>query len=85
LEKEIRNTEFTPLLIEKIKSLYHPDKTFKQSFNELIFWLFDQYGLVIFDPQNKKIKERLKPIFKKEITDFRKHTEALVNRFIMHK
>lgn len=79
LEKEIRNTEFTQMILEKIKSFYHPGKTFKQSFKELTFWLFDKYGLIIFDPQNIKIKERLKPIFKKEITDFRIHTEKLVN------
>lgn len=32
-----------------------------------------------FDPQDKIIKELLKPVFKKEITDFRIHTEKLVH------
>ncbi len=78
LEKNIRETEFTPLLLEKIKSFYTSGKTFMQAFKELIFWLFDEYGLVIFDPKDKRLKEQLKPIFKKEITDFRQHTEKLV-------
>ncbi len=57
LEKDIRATDFTPELTEKIKSFYSVGKTFKQSFKELIFWLFDKYGLIIFDPQSKAIKE----------------------------
>ncbi len=78
LEKYLRTTEFTQPLLERIKSIYSAGKTFKQSFRELIFWLFDEYGLIIFDPQDKAIKERLKPVFRKEITDFRKHAEKLV-------
>lgn len=78
VEKYLRTTEFTQPLLERIKSIYSAGKTFKQSFRELIFWLFDEYGLIIFDPQDKAIKERLKPVFRKEITDFRKHAEKLV-------
>jgi bacillithiol biosynthesis cysteine-adding enzyme BshC len=79
LEKNLRVTEFTPSLLEKIKSFYTTGKTFMQAFKELIFWMFDEYGLIIFDPQDKRLKEHLKPIFKKELTDFRQHTEKLVN------
>ncbi len=78
LEKNLRTTEFTPQLLEKIKSFYKAGNTFKQAFKELLFWMFDQYGLVIFDPQDKNIKNLLKPVFKKEVTDFRVHTEKLV-------
>ncbi len=79
LEKNLRVTEFTPALLEKIKSFYSTGKTFMQAFKELIFWMFDEYGLVIFNPQDKRLKQHLKPIFKKELTDFRMHTEKLVN------
>ena len=79
LEKNLRTTEFTPALLEKIKTFYSSGKTFMQAFKELIFWMFDEYGLVIFDPQDKRLKDHLKPVFKKEITDFRQHTEKLVN------
>jgi bacillithiol biosynthesis cysteine-adding enzyme BshC len=79
LESNLRSTEYTPSLLEKLKTIYSIGKTFKQSFKELLFWIFDQYGLILFDPQDKKIKELLKPVFKKEITDFRIHTEKLVH------
>jgi bacillithiol biosynthesis cysteine-adding enzyme BshC len=49
------------------------------SFRELIHSLFDEYGLVILNPSDKKVKEILKPVFRKEIVDFREHTEKLVN------
>ncbi len=78
LDKNLRDTEFKPDLLKKLKESYSVGKTFKQSFRELIFWLFDEYGLIIFDPQDIVIKNLLKPVFKKEINNFRQHTEKLV-------
>ncbi len=79
LKENLRETEFTAPLFEKLKTFYSEGKTFKEAFKELMFWLFDEYGLVMFDPQDKKVKEILKPVFKKEITNFRAHTEKLVH------
>ncbi len=79
INSNIRNTEFTGELMEKLKSFYSPGRSLKEAFKELTFWLFDKYGLVIFDPQDSEIKDMLRPVFKKEITDFRKHTEKLVS------
>jgi bacillithiol biosynthesis cysteine-adding enzyme BshC len=79
LSKHLRETEFSKSLLDNFKSFYAPDKTFKDSFFELIHSLFDQYGLVIFNPLDDKVKSLLKPIFKKEIVDFREHTEKLVH------
>ena len=78
LEQHLRKTEFTDDIISKLKSIYKPGNTFKESFKELLIWLFDEYGLVILDPQDKKIKDLLRPVFKQEITDFRKHSEKLI-------
>jgi bacillithiol synthase len=79
LSKNLRNTEFKDDLLNRIKSFYSPGKTFSDSFKELLFWLFDEYGLIIFNPADAKVKPLLKPIFKKEIKDFRLHTEKLVS------
>lgn len=78
LEAELRNTEFKGLLLEKLKNFYAPGKTFKQSFRELLFDIFDKYGLLIFDPQDIEVKKLLKPIFINEIKNFRTHTQKLV-------
>ncbi len=79
LEHQLKTSEFKTKIIEHLKNFYQEGKTFKDSFTELLFSFFDPYGLIIFDPQDKRAKELLKPIFKKEIAEFRNHTESLVN------
>jgi uncharacterized protein YllA (UPF0747 family) len=79
LNNGIKETEFKPVLINLLKNFYKEGKSFKEAFKDLIFNYFDEYGLVIFDPQDYEVKKVLKPIFKKEITDFRIHTEQLVH------
>ena len=77
-EGSLRDTEFKNELIVKLREWYRVGKSFKQSFKELIFWMFDEYGLVIFDPQDPQVKSLLKPIFQKEINDFTLHTQKLI-------
>jgi len=79
LNSGIKETEFKSVLINLLKNFYKEGKSFKEAFRDLIFNYFDEYGLVIFDPQDYEVKKLLKPIFKKEITDFRIHTEQLVH------
>lgn len=80
LENSLRQSDFKEGLLNKLRNFYVQGKTFKQSFKELIFWLFDEYGLVIFDPQDISVKQLLKPIFSKEINNFQAHTEKLIQR-----
>jgi bacillithiol biosynthesis cysteine-adding enzyme BshC len=79
LESLLRDTEFKNPLIDKLRSYYSARKSFKSSFKELIHSIFDEHGLVILDPQDKKLKELLKPVFKKEISEFRNYTDKLVH------
>lgn len=79
IKSNIRNTEFTSGILTRLKSYYATGRSLKEAFKELIFWLFDKEGLIIFDPQDKSIKEMLKPIFKNELDNFRKHTETMVS------
>src|SRR5690554_294135 len=78
LEKNLRDTEFKNNLLNELKTIYAPGKSFKNAFKELLFRFFDKHGLIIFDPQDVIIKNLLKPVFKNEIKNFRKHTEKLV-------
>jgi bacillithiol biosynthesis cysteine-adding enzyme BshC len=79
LEQSLRNTEFKERIISGIKNIYQPGRTFKQSFRDLLHWLFDEYGLIIFDPSTDEVKQALKPIFLREINNFRAHTQKLVS------
>lgn len=79
LISNLRNTEFKEDIIQKLRSFYSVGKSFKQSFGELIHWLFDDYGLIIFDPSTDKVKTELKNIFLQEIQNFRIHTQKVVS------
>jgi len=74
----LKDSDFKNELLVKLKECYQVGKSFKQSIKELLFWLFDEYGLVILDPQDPQIKSLLKPIFQKEINDFTLHTQKLI-------
>lgn len=78
LEDSLRKTEFTNELLNMLKDCYQEGKTIKEAFKKLIMNFFDDYGLVIFDPQPKDAKELLKELFKFEIENFRTTSKTLV-------
>jgi len=80
LQKNLRKTEFTDGLMSELREIYSEGKSFKESFRQLLFNYFDQYGLIIFDPQQKEIKKLLKPIFQEELLNYRQHAGKLILR-----
>ena len=66
--------------LDLIKSIYQPDRTFLESFRELMIRLFDEYGLIIFNPLDSDVRKLLTPVFTKEITEFGEHTGDIVER-----
>ncbi|MBI9070145.1 MAG: bacillithiol biosynthesis cysteine-adding enzyme BshC [Melioribacteraceae bacterium] len=80
LNETLRGTEFTDELLDLMYSYYKENATFKSAFKKLIFRLFDEYGLVIFDPQDRNVKKLLTPVFKNEIINFREHANLAVER-----
>jgi len=79
MNNNLRGTDFTSEIMENLRSFYSEGKTFKQAFIELISWLFDKHGLILFDPQDRDLKKLLIPVFQNAISSFREHTEKLVN------
>ncbi len=79
LSNSLKETDFKSSIFNRLKNIYTENTSFKEAFRKLVFDYFDEYGLVIFDPQDNEVKKLLKPVFKKEITDFRVHTEKLVH------
>ncbi len=76
----LRQTEFKAPLLELLNSIYQPEKTFLESFRELMIKLFDEYGLIVFNPIDQAVKKILSPLFAKEICEFGNHTGLLVER-----
>ncbi len=73
-----RKTEFTEDVAEFLNQTFEPGKTINDAFRKLMFDFFDEYGLVIFNPMDKAVKELLVPVFEKEILDYRIHTRELL-------
>lgn len=78
LEQNLRHTEFTAGLMSQIKNIYSSGKSFKESFRNLIELYFDEYGLIIFDPQDDAVKSLLKPVIKKELLEYRVRAEQTI-------
>ncbi|MFA5804466.1 MAG: bacillithiol biosynthesis cysteine-adding enzyme BshC [Melioribacteraceae bacterium] len=80
LTGSLRETEFKAPLLDLIKSFYQPDRTFLEAFRELMIRLFDEYGLLVFNPLDTAVRKLLTPVFSKEITEFGDHTGYIVER-----
>jgi bacillithiol biosynthesis cysteine-adding enzyme BshC len=80
LNAGLRETEFKTPLLELLRSIYQPGKTFLESFRELMIQLFDEFGLIVFNPTDSAVKKILYPLFVKEMTEFGDHTGLLVER-----
>lgn len=75
----LRKTEYTDKVIDFISMHYKPGESFSSSFRNMMFHFFDEYGLILLDPTDQRIKEVLKPVFLKEISDYKDHTDTLVS------
>lgn len=80
VNSSLRETEFKASLVDLLKSIYQPGKTFLEAFRELMMNFFDEYGLVIFNPLDSKAKRLLIPVFKKAIAEYAEQSTALVER-----
>lgn len=79
LKEKLRENDFREELLDLLAANYTENKTFKEAFADLMFNLFDEYGLIIFDPQDKEVKNILRPIFGRELENFHEHTDIQLN------
>lgn len=80
LSTNLRDTEFKNSLLEFLSSIYKPGFSFLDSFKNLMIKIFDDYGLIVFNPLDPEIKKLLIPIFSEEIINYRNHANLLVER-----
>lgn len=78
IKENLRETEFSESLFNMIDNVLVPGMSIKTSFFNLIYQIFDDTGLIIFNPQDKEVKRLLQPIFSKELVDYKKHTKDLL-------
>ncbi|MBK7103885.1 MAG: bacillithiol biosynthesis cysteine-adding enzyme BshC [Ignavibacteriae bacterium] len=78
----LRQTEFIKEVIDFSKEVFDRNLTIAESFFKFIHKIFDETGLVIFNPQDKEVKKLLIPIFRKELTDYKIHTKDILLRSV---
>jgi len=78
LQDGLNGYNFKENILQFISKIYKPGIRFKDAFKKLLFSLFDEYGLIIFDPQDSAVKKLLIPIFEKEIINYQHHTTTNV-------
>ena len=79
-DEQTRDSDFKKDMMNLLASSYKEGISFNEAFKNLMFDLFDEYGLVLFNPQDVEIKKLLKDIFRTELENFRKHTDVLVEK-----
>lgn len=78
--EQTRESDFKVEMMNLLSSSYKEGLTFNQAFRNLIFEIFDEYGLILFNPQDVEVKKLLKDIYKSELVNFREHTDVLVEK-----
>jgi len=78
IKESLRETEFSKELYNLLDGVLTNDKTFTESFQTLLFKIFDETGLIIFNPQDVEVKRLLKPIFEKELNNYHKHLKSVL-------
>ncbi|MCF8260506.1 MAG: bacillithiol biosynthesis cysteine-adding enzyme BshC [Melioribacteraceae bacterium] len=73
LEEALRDSDFKESVLQLVEA-YKEGNSFKFAFRKLILDLFDEFGLILFDPQDDGVKKLLKPVFEREIKDFMSHS-----------
>ncbi len=63
-------TPYTEEIIELIKTTYHEGKTYSEAFRKLLFLLFDKYGLIIFDFNEREPKLLARELFTEAISNW---------------
>ncbi len=70
LSSTLQKTEFTGKVLENLRRWYAPGQTFNQAFAGWMAQLFRETGLVFLSPNDLRLKQRLSPLFTREIAEF---------------
>jgi len=80
LQKTLPNSEFKASLLSMLKTAYTPSSTLNTSFSRFIGTLFHDAGLVFISSNDRRLKELLVPIFLKELQDYPKVSQLIIQR-----
>ncbi len=73
-------SEFKKPMLESLRSAYAPGKTFNQGFASWMNNLFPEAGLVFISSNDRRIKQLVSGIFRKEIEEFPAVSQLIIRR-----
>lgn len=79
LEASLNKTDFTEEIFHKIREAYKPGTDLKTAFAVFMNSLITDKGIIFIDPSDPKIKNYLKPVFRKELMNSPQTCEAVIN------
>jgi len=80
LGKTLPPSEFRKTLLDSLRSAYAPGKTFNQGFAAWMNTLFPDAGLVFISSNDRRIKQLVSGIFRKEIEEFPAVSQLIIQR-----
>lgn len=80
LNESILETEFSNRITSIFSTAYQKGMTFKSAFVLLINALFENSGLIFFDPHNNNSKKMLDVIFEKELRNISNTCQLVINQ-----
>jgi bacillithiol synthase len=73
-------TEFTPKLLEALRSCYHEGTTFNEAFARWLQFLFPEAGIVFISANHPGLKRTLSPLFIKEVTQYPTTSQIVIGQ-----
>jgi bacillithiol biosynthesis cysteine-adding enzyme BshC len=80
LQTALPKTEFKDGVLDLLKSVYTPGTSFGQAFARLVNKFFSEDGLVFISGNDRRLKQLLKNIFRKEINEYPKTSQLVIER-----
>ena len=74
------NSEFKQEISTKLAGSYRPGNTFASAFGQILSYLFSNYGLILVNPQDERLKHLVKPVFERVLLNSQECQALLVER-----
>lgn len=79
LEENLNHTDFSEAVFDYIRRSYRLGIDLKTAFARFLNYLFENSGLIFFDPTDPEIKKLLVPVIEKELNTFPKVCEIVID------
>src|SRR5262245_256593 len=74
------NSEFRQQIDGILAKSYYPGNSFAQAFGQVMSALFANYGLILIDPQDERLKQLVKPVFETVVSRGRQARDMVTER-----